>query len=148
MCALRDTLSSVVCQDTPAIVSIDACATRLYARANLPCADRRLSINGGGLMVYSETYSRKRGLLEKWRPSTTIPRIVYISIFLFLRFFFFLLLYRFSDRAKYFTIFWLPGYRIRGPIMVTPEGRWNNHCMLESILIKKLLSEYIFNIRV
>lgn len=61
---LRDTLSSVVCQDTPAIVSIDACATRLYARANLPCADRQLSINGG-LMVYSETYSRKRGLLEK-----------------------------------------------------------------------------------
>lgn len=88
VCALRDTLSSVVCQDTSAIVSIDACATRLYARANLPCADRRLSINGGGLMVYSETYSRKRGLLEKWRPSTPIPRIVYISIFLFLRFFF------------------------------------------------------------
>lgn len=29
-----------------AIVSIDACAARLYARANLPCADRRLSING------------------------------------------------------------------------------------------------------
>lgn len=52
----RDTLSSVVCQDTPAIVSIDAYATRLYARANLPCADRQLSINGGiPHGTYSET---------------------------------------------------------------------------------------------
>lgn len=61
-------------------------------------------------------------------------------------FFFLLLLCCLLDRAKYFIIFWLPN--IRGPIMVIPEGRWNNHHLLGDVLIERLLLEYIFNIRV
>lgn len=105
---LRDTLSSVVCQDTPAIVSIDAYATRLYARANLPCADRQLSINGGiphGIQRNVAPKTRAFGKMTASHP-TIPPNRVYFNISL-PPLFFLLLLCRFSDRAKYFTIFWL-----------------------------------------
>lgn len=79
---LRDTLSSVVCQDTPAIVSIDAYATRLYARANLPCADRQLSINGGiphGIQRNVAPKTRAFGKMTALHP-TIPPNRVYFNI--------------------------------------------------------------------
>lgn len=61
-----------------AIVSIDACATRLYARANLPCAERRSSINS--LVQHTgETSRRVAGTraLGKTDSPAPVPRIVF-----------------------------------------------------------------------
>lgn len=54
----------------PAIVFIDACATRLYARANLPCADRRSSINS--LVQHTSETSRRIAETRTFGKMTTL----------------------------------------------------------------------------
>lgn len=76
-----------VCQDTspssPTIVSIDACATRLYARANLPCTDRRSSINS--FVQHTDETSRRNVVSRAFGKMMALYRFreLFFAMFLF-----------------------------------------------------------------
>lgn len=103
-----------------AIVSIDACAARLYARANLPCADRRLSINGlvvqRNISPYPERacWKNDNSLFDGIRPAflslSLYRRRIVFSIFSFpLSFlsFFFSFFPHFTDLTPHSCFFFL-----------------------------------------
>lgn len=103
-----------------AIVFIDACAARLYARANLPCADRRLSINGlvvqRNISPYPERacWKNDNSLFDGIRPAflslSLYRRRIVFSIFSFpLSFlsFFFSFFPHFTDLTPHSCFFFL-----------------------------------------